>query len=92
MKKKNHPSELLYGHSGYLSALLYVKVHHEDDLIPDRAISKMVECIVNTGLSGKRFLVTFHYFIHGTTKQYIGAAHGYIRYIVYVTANKIVIP
>ena len=73
----NLPDELLYGRSGYLFALLYLRKELGDGIVPSTIIRKVVEGILKSGQAMSKstksrspLMFAWH------EKIYIGAAHG----------------
>ncbi|KAI6659020.1 LanC-like protein 2 [Oopsacas minuta] len=75
VKKKPFPSELLYGHSGYLHSLLFVN-HHIPGSIPDGLIKDLVTFILKAGKSAGASLMNCPLSYSWHSKYYIGGAHG----------------
>ena len=69
------PSELLFGHSGYLYALLLVKAN-VPKLVDDSLVGEVVEIVLALGERQKevKYDSPLMYTWHG--KHYLGAAHG----------------
>ncbi|XP_062518191.1 glutathione S-transferase LANCL1-like [Corticium candelabrum] len=78
IKEPGMPSEHLYGHVGYLYALLFVQHHLGKETISDVVIQQVCEVILNAGKEGAckapEMKSPLMFSWHG--KHYIGAAHG----------------
>ena len=71
------PSELLFGHCGYLYALLLVKAH-VSQLVDDSVVGEVVSIVLDIGERQKevKYNSPLMYTWHG--KHYLGAAHGLV--------------
>ena len=71
------PSELLYGHAGYLYSLLFVN-HAIPGAIEESLVTEVVETVLSCGEKGREdqiqspMMYTWHH------KHYLGAAHGLV--------------
>lgn len=69
------PSELLYGHCGYLYGLLFVRAHLPE-LVEDSLIAEIATLVLDVGERQReaKYNSPVMYTWHG--KHYLGAAHG----------------
>ncbi|XP_071959733.1 glutathione S-transferase LANCL1-like [Antedon mediterranea] len=71
------PDELLYGRSGYLYALLFVRHNIAEDVIQNDIIEKVAKAILDSGMSlGRKVQSQSPLMYKWHDKPYIGAAHG----------------
>ena len=75
VKKKQHPSEILYGHAGYLHSLLFVN-RFIPYAINEAVIRNVVSLILETGKAGKVTIMDSPLVYSWHSKHYIGGAHG----------------
>lgn len=71
------PSEVLFGHCGYLYGLLFVRVH-QPRLVEDDLIAEVATLVLDVGERQKeaKYNSPVMYTWHG--KHYLGAAHGLV--------------
>lgn len=81
----NHPSELLFGHSGYLYSLLFVNCHIPG-YIDNTLIYNVLDFILKRGVVSKEASIPSPIMYTWHDKHYIGAAHG-LAGIVYMLLN-----
>ena len=75
VKKEQHPSEILFGHAGFLYALLFLN-RFVPGAVDGEVIRGMVALIIETGKAGREASIDspLMYTWHG--KHYLGGAHG----------------
>ena len=75
VKTKQHPSEILYGHAGYLHSLLFVN-RFIPYAVNETVIRNVVSLILETGKTGKVTIMDSPLAYSWHSKHYIGGAHG----------------
>ena len=75
VKKKQHPSEILYGHAGYLHSLLFVN-RFIPYAINESVIRDVVSLILEVGKTGKVTITDSPLVYSWHSKHYMGGAHG----------------
>jgi len=71
------PDELLFGRAGYIYALLFVRKHLGDEVIPDDSFNRVIAAIVASGESlSKRIQCPAPLMFVWHDSYYMGAAHG----------------